>query len=117
MRKVLFGVLAAVIVLSADAGTALAAGARCGHYFVDTNSDGICDNAGTMCAYVDEDGDGICDNCGIYHLCGADVDCGNYVDADGNGVCDNYVAGQSRGNGQGRGNGRCSQGGHRRCGR
>jgi len=87
MRKVLSGILAAVIVLSVCATTALAAGPGRGRYFVDA------------------DGDGICDNCGVYHRCGmAATSRGrNFVDADGDGVCDYYVTGQGRGNGRGNG--------------
>lgn len=90
MRKIFLGALAAIIVLSADVGTAFAAEARSGCYFVDADGDGVCDNAGSMCAYVDADGDG---------------------------VCDHYAAGQGRGNGQGRGSKRGSQCGRGRCGR
>lgn len=49
--------------------------------YVDRNSDGVCDNRGTVCDgryYVDVDQDGVCDNQGQ-----------NYVDADNNGICDN----------------------------
>lgn len=91
MRKVFLGALAAVVMLSANAGNVSAAGAGCGRYYTDADNDGICDNAGSMCAYTDEDGDG---------------------------VCDNYTAGQNGGNSRGCGNGRGYQGGRgngRRC--
>lgn len=117
MRKVLLGALAAVIVLLANVGTAFAAGAGCGRYFVDANGDGVCDNAGSICTYADADGDGVCDNCGIYHWCDMTGNGGNHVDADGDGICDNYVTGQCVGNGRGRENGRGSQDGHSRHGR
>lgn len=116
MRKVFLGALAAVIVLSANAGTAFAAGAGGGRYFVDADRDGVCDNADSMCTYVDADGDGVCDNCGT-NCTGCLTGGGNYVDEDGDGVCDNYAVGQSRGNARGRGNGRGSQGGRGGCGR
>lgn len=108
MRKVFLGVLAAVIMLSAGADTAFAAGPRGGRCFVDADGDGICDVCGAnygSCltgegtAFADADGDGICDNCGLYHWCG--MGGGNYIDADGDGVCDNYVSGQFRGRGWG----------------
>lgn len=117
MRKVFLGALAAVIVLSADAGTTFAAGAGSGRYFVDADRDGVCDNAGSMCTYVDADGDGVCDVCVTNYAGCLNGDGTAFVDADGDGVCDNYAAGRSRGNGQGRGNGRGSQGGRGRCGR
>ena len=101
MRKGFLGVLAAVIVLSADGAAALAAGPVSGCCFTDINGDGICDNCGGYhwhsmtkngCGgnFVDADGDGICDNCGSYHWHGtAGNGCGgSFVDADGNGICD-----------------------------
>ena len=62
MKKLFSGVLAAAVVLSLGAAAASAAGLGRGPYFTDADGDGICDNAGSMCAYVDEDGDGVCDN-------------------------------------------------------
>ena len=129
MKKSILRVLSTALVLSMCAATAFAAGPCGGRYFVDADGDGVCDNAGSRCAYVDEDGDGlcdicgaehracvagegaafvdadrdgICDNCGMHHWCG-----GNFVDADGDGICDNYQSGQGRGCGGqgGRGNG------------
>ena len=106
MKKAFAGVLSTAIVLSMCATAAFAAG-PCGRYFVDADGDGICDNAGSRCAYVDADGDGVCDVCGAAH---AQSGGGRYfVDADGDGVCDNYQSGQGRGCGRGgrygRGNG------------
>ena len=99
MKKVLAGILTAVLVLSLSTVSVLAAGPGCGRNFVDADGDGVCDYAGSHCRYTDENGDGICDNCGA--LAGA---CGgqNFVDADGDGVCDNYAAGGC-GAGMGRG--------------
>ena len=87
MRKALLGVVAAAIILSLGSVSAFAAGPGGGRYFVDTDGDGICDNAGGRCAYVDADGDGICDN---------------------------YQSGQGRGCGHG---GRCGRGSGFRGGR
>ena len=102
MRKALLGVVAAAIILSLGITGAFAAGPGGGRWFVDTDGDGICDNAGSRCAYVDADGDGVCDNYvpgqGRGNGCG-----GNFVDADGDGICDNYPSGQGRGCGYGRG--------------
>lgn len=78
MKKVFLGILAAAILVSADATASLAAGAGSGRRFVDANDDGVCDYADSGCAYVDADGDGICDH---------------------------YVSGQSRGYGWGHGHG------------
>ena len=98
MKKAILRVLSTALVLSMCAATAFAAGPCGGRYFVDADGDGVCDNAGSRCAYVDEDGDGLCDICGTHHWCG-----GSFVDADGDGTCDNYRSGQGRGCGGGRG--------------
>ncbi len=60
------GALAAVMLLSMGTTSVLAAGpgAGYGRGFVDADSDGICDYAGSACRYIDLDGDGICDNYG-----------------------------------------------------
>ena len=97
MKKVLFRIFAAAIVLSMAVTTALAAEPGGGRYFVDADGDGICDN------YVPGQG------CGSW--------CGwSFVDADGDGICDTYASGQGcgfrRGACGGRGNG--FRGGH--CG-
>lgn len=107
MRKTLLSALGLVFALSMCATTALAAGSGRGRNFVDTDGDGICDNASSMCVYADADGDGICDNCGSYHWCGMAGSGRNFVDENGDGVCDNY------GIGQGSGYGRGCQGGRR----
>lgn len=109
MKRLLTGILTAVLAVSLCAATAFAAGPRCGRYFVDADGDGICDNCGARhghwagCggAFVDADGDGVCDNCGSYPWCGGAG--GNFVDADGDGICDNFQSGQGRGCGCGRG--------------
>lgn len=97
MRRALTGILAAVLAVSLCAATAFAAGLRGGRYYVDADGDGVCDNAGSRCAFVDADGDGICDNCGAYPWCGGAG--GNFVDADGDGVCDRCQSGRSWGRG------------------
>lgn len=70
MRKALLGVVTAAVILSLGSAGAFAAGPGGGRYFLDTNGDGICDNAGSRCAYVDADGDGVCDNYGSGWGCG-----------------------------------------------
>lgn len=102
MKKALLGVLSAAVVLPLCMAAAFAAGPGGGRYFADANGDGICDNAGSVCAYVDADGNGICDICGAAHA-------QNFVDADGDGVCDRYAAGQGCGYGRGA-HGRCGSG-------
>ena len=62
MKRTLFGVLSAAIVLSLCMSAAFAAGPGGGRCFADADGDGICDNAGSGCTYSDADGDGICDN-------------------------------------------------------
>lgn len=74
----------------------------CTNRFVDTDSNGICDNRGNGDNFVDNDGDGVCDN---------RDNCDNFIDNDRNGVCDNRGNGGSCGN---RGN--CGNGGDHCCG-
>lgn len=106
MRSAFLSILATVITLSFGATSA---GPWSGWNYVDTDGDGVCDYAGSMCAYVDEDGDGLCDVCDTYRWCGAHWrgagrGCGgNYVDEDGDGICDYYASGQGRGGSQGSG--------------
>ena len=64
MKKTFLGVLGTAVLLSMCVTTAFAAGPGCGRWFTDADGDGICDNAGAMCAFVDADGDGVCDNLG-----------------------------------------------------
>lgn len=112
MKKVLAGILSTALALSLGATAAFAAGPGCGRYFADADGDGICDNAGSQCAYVDADGDGVCDVCGAAHT---RPGVGRYfVDVDGDGVCDNYQSGQGRGCGRG---GQCGRGNGFRGGR
>ncbi len=97
MKKTLFRVFAAVIVLSLAATTALAAGPGTGPRFEDADGDGVCDN------YVPGQG------CGLGRGAG-------FVDADGDGVCDNHVPGRGCGLGRGArgGCGNGFRGGHHR---
>lgn len=98
MRKTFLGVLAAVIVLSSGAATALAAGPGGGRYFADTDGDGICDNRGTD-----------------YRCSMGGTGCGEYfVDEDGDGICDNNISGQGGGYGRGAGGGHGFRGGRGR---
>lgn len=145
MKRLFTGIVVMGLVLFMGSVTAFAAEPGKGRYFVDTDGDGICDNAGSMCIYedsdgdgicdvcgtnnlscltgdgtdfADADGDGICDNCGTYHWCDiAGAGGSNFVDADNDGVCDNYAAGQGRGNGPRCGSGRRGNGFRGRCGR
>lgn len=113
MKKILLRLAAAAIILSLGVTGVFAAGPGCGRHFVDEDADGVCDNAGSACAYVDEDGDGVCDICGTAHgSCAGSA----FLDEDGDGICDNYTS--SRGLGCGYGCG--ARGGHGkgfRCGR
>ena len=126
MKKILLGMMAAILVLTMAAG-ALAEEAGCGRgcmrggsgvrRYVDADGDGVCDYCGRggRGSDVDAEGDGGCDHCG-QDGCGYYVDadgdgvcdyCGQggryYVDADGDGVCDNYNGGARGGAGRGRG--------------
>ncbi len=58
MRKAIFGVWAAVFILSVETNVS-AAEPGIGSNYVD--ADGICDYAGANCIYTDADGDGVCD--------------------------------------------------------
>ena len=78
MKKALFRIFAAAIVLSMAVTTALAAEPGGGRCFVDADGDGVCDN------YASGQGRGF--RCG-----------GGFVDADGDGICDNYAFGQGCG--------------------
>lgn len=68
MKKTVVGILAAIMALSIITISALAAGNGNGRNFVDSNSDGVCDNLEPgICRgqnFVDLNGDGICDNLG-----------------------------------------------------
>lgn len=76
MKKLFAGIVTIGLVLIVGGTTIFAAEHGRGRCFTDTDGDGICDNADSMCIYADEDGDGICDH---------------------------HASGQGRGNGRGRG--------------
>ena len=102
-KKVLAGILIALVVLAVGATSAFAAGTGGWHHLSggrgSCDGTGICANCGsTGChgsCYVDADNDGICDNrdtaacanCGSANCAGT---C--YTDADNDGVCDNQSA-------------------------
>lgn len=94
MKKTIVGVLSVAMVASIGATSVFAAGS--GPNFVDTNSDGICDYAGSACRHIDTDNDKTCENCGMSIL--SQTGYGrNFVDTDGNGICDNYASRQGMG--------------------
>lgn len=88
-----------------------------GHYFADTNNDGICDNCGGIClknglcsgkhshTFVDANNDGICDSCGRGNrlpngLCGGYYHAhGYFIDCNNDGKCDNCGSGTCLSNG------------------
>ena len=87
MKIIVVSIMAAALVLTVGTVSAFAAGSR----FVDSNSDGVCDNwTATGKGQGNGNGQG-------------------FVDEDNDGVCDNWTA---TGKGQGNGNGR-----HMGCGR
>lgn len=102
-KKVLAGILIALVVLAVGATSAFAAGTGGWHHLSggrgSCDGTGICANCGsTGChgsCYVDADNDGVCDNRGTAACanCGS-VNCGGacYTDADNDGVCDNQSA-------------------------
>lgn len=77
MKKIVAGILVAMLVLCVGTTSAFAAGKGWGG----GRGTGRVGAAGS--GYVDADGDGICDNCAG----------SGYVDADGDGICDNRAAG------------------------
>lgn len=96
MKKAFLGILGAIIAVSVGTTSAFAAGSGARRNFVDADSDGVCDNAGSnVCSYVDADGDGVCDNYGDRPSKGSK----NFVDEDSDGICDNFASGQGKGNG------------------
>lgn len=107
MKKLLTGVLAAIVLLSVGATGLFAAAPGAGSSFIDADGDGFCDRAGSFCGYIDTDQDGVCDHLARRPGSGrADREAGDcFLDGDGDGICDRY--GDSPGclGGQGRGNG------------
>ena len=99
MGKTLLGVLGLVMALSICSTSVFAASPGSGRDFGDTDGNSLCDNSNSMCIYVDTNSDGVCENCGVYHGCNvAGVGCnGNFVDTDGDEICDNYATGQGNG--------------------
>ena len=83
MKRVLIGLLTAIIVVSTGTIGALAAGPGSGYgrNFVDADGNGVCDFAGESCHYADADWDGVRDHCGVCRN-----GCGHYfVDSDDDG--------------------------------
>lgn len=110
IKKTVLGILAASMVLSTGTATTFAARTGCGHYYIDANGDGICDNRGSSqrnCRFTDKNKDGVCDICGSSKKeCLANHKKGqNFVDKDGDGICDNRGNGNNKGNGRKHGNG------------
>ena len=107
MKKSLAGILAAVLLVTAGATSAFAEEWERGRGFVDADSDGICDFAGTERPHEGADGDGICDNCGRDACCGGGRNerGRGFVDADGDGVCDSAAGCMGAWDGTGRGRG------------
>lgn len=52
MKKTIIGILTASAVLLIGTASAFAASSQTGRGFVDTNADGICDNAATICCHI-----------------------------------------------------------------
>ena len=113
MRKHLrWGLILAVLLVVISTGSVYAAGGHfSGRHYVDSNSDGICDNWGTShhgghgaCSgsFVDENGDGVCDNCDTSHCGGHGACSGSFVDENGDGICDNRGTSLCGGMGLGR---------------
>lgn len=102
-KKVLAGILIALVVLAVGATSAFAAGTGGWHHLSggrgSCDGTGICTNCGSIgchgSCYVDADNDGICDNrdtaaCANCGSANCDGTC--YTDADNDGVCDNQSA-------------------------
>lgn len=110
MKKLMAGILAVVLVLTAGAAGVSAAGRGygAGHHGagqraaltqgahaccrVDGNGDGVCDVCGRApgsCGWLDENGDGVCDLCGRVPRQGGANGGRYWVDENNDGVCDN----------------------------
>lgn len=90
MKKLLIGVLTAVLLIAVIATSVFAANSDRRHDFTDTNGNGICDNRETRgesrgCNFADTNGNGICDN---RETCGESRGC-NFAGEYGNGRCNN----------------------------
>lgn len=111
MKKTIFGILTAALLLTAGTVSVFAGGHGCGRNYAAAGRGTACTYTAASCHYTDTDGDGICDHCGREQgVCRNN--CGRYyTDADGDGVCDNYDGGCR---GVGRGNGRGCHGGRNR---
>jgi len=82
-----------------------------GSGFIDSNSDGLCDNRNIRGdrsgSFIDLNNDGICDNRANRS---GKRNGRNFVDANNDGVCDNFTNGRN-GRGFGRGTGKCDKNG------
>ncbi len=77
MKKILLGVVVAVLVISIGITSTFAIGSAYGRNYADADNNGVCDNYEAIVDGVRAAG----------RYCGQ-----NYVDADNDGVCDNYEA-------------------------
>lgn len=67
MKKLIAGIVVTALVFSVGVVSVFATDQTARHNFVDSNMDGVCDNAGSRengKNYVDEDDDGVCDRQG-----------------------------------------------------
>lgn len=87
MKRMIFGILAALLVLSAVVPTAYAASRECRRNRDQTCAqDAACvqnESCAGVCEFVDSDEDGICDRC--ENRCSG---CGEMRDENGDGICD-----------------------------
>ena len=98
MKKTIIGILTASAVLLIGTASAFAASSQTGRGFVDTNADGICDNAGTLCCNIaascmsnnsdDTDSEENISHPRYGKAAGPQTGKG-FVDANADGVCDN----------------------------
>lgn len=95
MKKILLGVVVAVLVISIGITSTFAIGSAYGRNYADADNNGVCDNYEAIVDGVRAAG----------RYCGR-----SYADADNDGVCGNYGGGRCSQNGAGRG-----YGAHRRC--
>ena len=77
IKKILLGVVVAVLVISIGITSTFAIGSAYGRNYADADNNGVCDNYEAVVDGVRAAG----------RYCGR-----SYVDADNNGVCDNYEA-------------------------
>lgn len=114
MKKAIIILVSVILAITLCIGATTVFAQNADRKFVDTNSDGVCDNyalrndkQSSTGGFTDADGDGICDN-----YAGKSEEknkVSKFKDTDGDGICDNYTARNKGQKVKGNGNGRHSR--------